>query len=186
MLPQHPLLLPVDIPQPDIHQLRHADPMLFAQPAKHLLLILHRQARKEAQRHPVHVPARRTLGRVYVRVRVDPDDGHLALAAEAFADRFRRARDRADGDRVVAAEGEDEPALARVLVDLGAECAVDGADGAGPLHVAVVWVVRVEVVVVRVDLAVVGDVVVEIVLELADQAGFDEGVWSSVDAWLGL
>ena len=87
---------------------------------------------------------------------------------------------------MVAAQGEYETALASVLVDLGAEGTIDCADGAGPLHVAVVRVVRVEVVVVGVDLAVIGDIVVEIIFELGDEAGFDEGVRSSIDACFGL
>lgn len=160
MLPQHPLLFWIDIPQANVHQLRRADPMLLPQPPKHVFFILHRQPRQETQRHPVHVSARRPFRRVDIRVRIHPDNCHLAPAAEALPDRFRGAGDGADSNGVVAAEGQNQSALTGVVVDLRAQGAVDGADGPGPFHIAVVGVVGVEVVVVRMDLAVVCDVVV--------------------------
>ena len=92
-------------------------------------------------------------------MRVNPDNRQFT-PVKPLPHRFRCARNGADGNGVVAAEGEHEPAVAGVLVHLLAQGTVDGADGTGPLHVAVVGVVGVEVVVVGMYLAVVGDGVV--------------------------
>ncbi len=85
------------------------------------------------------IPAIARLRRVDIGVRIHPNDSHLP-PTEPFSDGPRRARDRADGDAVVAAEGEDASPLLGVLVDLLAELARHGADGARTLHVAVVGV----------------------------------------------
>ena len=63
-----------------------------------------REPDRRGQRHPVHVPGRRGLGRVQVAVRVDPE--HAAEPA-----RLREPAERADRDRVVAAEDERQRTL---------------------------------------------------------------------------
>lgn len=69
---------------------------------------------------------------------IHPHDSDFAT--QALADGERGAGDGADGDGVVAAEGEHEAALGGVGVDLGAEMFGDGGHGDGVFHVAVGWV----------------------------------------------
>ena len=72
---------------------------------------LRRLAERGRERHPVHVPGRARLGRVEVAVRVDPDH------AARLPCRGGEAGERADRDRVVAAEHERPRAFAHGLLD---------------------------------------------------------------------
>ena len=138
VLAQDLLLTAVDVAQADVHDLLDADAVLVLDPAEGRVGLVGRKAREESHGHAVDVAAVGGFGGVDVGVRVDPDDGHVA--AEALADGFSGAADGADGDAVVAAEGEDEAAFFGVVVDLLTESFCDGADGSGLLHAAVVWV----------------------------------------------
>ena len=139
VLAQDLLLAAVDIAQPDVHEFRHADALLRGDPVEDALFVGLGEARDEGDGHAVNVTGVRGLGRVDVGMGVDPDDPHFA-AVEALADGSGGSRDGADRDAVVAAEGEDEAALAGLGVDLLAEGGGDGGDGAGVLHAAVVRV----------------------------------------------
>ncbi len=70
-----------------------------------------RLAERGRERHPVHVPGRARLGRVEIAVRVDPDH------AAGLPRRGGEAGERADRDRVVAAEHERPRAFAHGLLD---------------------------------------------------------------------
>lgn len=89
---------------------------------------------------------------------------------------------------MVAAKGQDQPALGSVLVDLVGDAAGDGGDGAWVLHAAVGRVLAGggDEVCVEVDGVVAVKLVVELVAELSEEAGFDEGRGSSVDALFAL
>lgn len=193
VLPQNLLLPAIHIPQPDIHQLpqtQHASAPFLApaalppDPPEHLLLLPPRQARQERDRHPVDIPAPAALRRVDIRVRIHPDDGHVA--AQALADGAAGAGDGADGDGVVAAEGEDEAARGGVLVDLVGEGLGDGGDGARVLHRAVRGVGRGEEGGVVVHGVVVVQGVAEVGGELGEEAGGDEGGGGGFDAGFTL
>jgi hypothetical protein len=73
-----------------------------------------RESERDGERHPVHVPRRRGLGRVDVAVRVDPDDAGLLP-------RPGEAGERAHRYRVVPAEDEGDVACAHDLRDDGGE-----------------------------------------------------------------
>lgn len=68
-------------------------------------------------------------------MRIHPNNSHFA--SQPFANGARSAGDGADGDGVVAAEGEDETALGGLFVDLGGYLLGDGGDAEGVFHVAV-------------------------------------------------
>lgn len=193
VLPQNVLLPAIHIPQPDIHQLpqtQHPSALLLApaplppDPPEHLVLLPARQPRQKRDRHPVDVPALAALRRVDIRVRIHPNNRHLA--AQALADGATGARDGADGDGVVAAEGEDEAARGGVLVDLVGEGLRDGGDGARVLHRAVRGVGGGEEGGVGVHGVVVVQGVAEVGGELGEETGGDEGGGGGFDAGLAL
>lgn len=186
ILPQNPLLPGVHVPKADVHQLPQTQAVLLLDPAEVLLLVLDRQPRQERDGHAVHVAAAARLGGIDVSVGVDPNDRDLA--AEALADGPRGAADGADGDAVVAAEGEDEAAEGGVLVDLVGDAAGDGGDGLGVLHAAVggIGAGGGHEVGVEVDGVVAVELVAELVAELGEEAGLDEGGGGGVDAGLAL
>nr|POE93675.1 hypothetical protein CFP56_19687 [Quercus suber] len=185
VLAQQPLLAAVDVAQADVHELGGGDVVQGrVEPAEGRIGGVGREAGEEGERHAVDVAAVARLRRVDVGVRVDPDDSELA--AEALADRARGAGDGADRDRVVAAEREHAAAVLGVLVDLRAELLRHRADALRLLHVAVVRVLGGDEVGVGVDLAVVVNVVFEVVPQLVDQAGFDEGHGRCIDTGFAL
>lgn len=186
ILAQNALLPGIHVAQANVDQLAQVQPVLLLEPAKVLVVVLGGQARQEGDRHAVDVAAVARLGGVDVGVGVDPDDGDLA--AEALADGAGAAADGADGDAVVAAEGEDQAALGGVGVDLLGDAAGDGRDGLGVLHAAVGAVgagggdhVRVQV-----DRVVAVEPVAELVAQLGQQARGDEGGGGGVDAGFAL
>lgn len=179
------LLLPtIDVPQTDIHQLVRADDVLILQPAKDIGAVLPGQPGQERHGHTVDVTAGAHLGEVNIGMGIDPDDGHLA--AQSLADRLGCTGDGTDGDGVVAAQGEHELAVLGVVVDLRAEALSHGADGARLLHVAVVWVLSGDILLVVVDDVVVVDVVVKVLAQLGEQAGLDQSHRRGLDALLHL
>ncbi len=138
VIPEQLLLPSVDVPQTDVDQLLCADQLVALQPAKDVFEIPLRDAGQECHGHAMDVTAGRAFGRVDVRVRVHPYYGYLP--SEPLPDSLGDAGDGADGDRVVAAESDDQSALDGVFVDLCVQGLGDGTDGSGFFHVAVVRV----------------------------------------------
>lgn len=132
----------------------------------------------------MHIPTLASLRRINIRMRIHPHNRHLT--AQPFANGARGAGDGADGDGVVAAEGEDEAALGGVGVDLGAEAVCDGGDGDGVFHVAVGGVGGGSEGGVGVDCVVVVEGVAEVFCELGEEAGGYEGCGGGVDAGFAL
>lgn len=184
VLAENLLLTTIYIPQTDVHQLTGADDVLILQPAKDIRTIVPGQPGQERHGHTVNVTAGAHLGDVDVGVSINPDDGHLAT--QSLANRLGRAGDGADGDGVVAAQGEHELAVLGVVVDLRAEALGHGTDSAGLLHVAVIRVLSRDVLLVVVDDVIVVDFVVEILAQLSEQAGLDQGHRRGLDALLHL
>ena len=128
----------------------------------------------------------RRLWSVDICVGINPNDGDLTVKSLAYG--FGGAADRADGNRVVAAQGQHEATLAGMAVDLVGNTAGDGRDGLGVLHAAV-WRVAASLghqVCVEVDGVVAMQLVAQLIAELGQQAGLDQGGGSSVNAWLAL
>ena len=179
------LLLPaVDITQTNVHQLAGADNVLILEPAKDVALVFPGQPGQKGHGHAVDVTAGAQLGKVDVGMGVDPDDPHLT--AQPLANRLGRTGDGADGDGVVAAQGEHELAVLGVVVDLRAQALGDGTDGARLLHVAVVRVLGGNVLLVVVDDVVVVNIVVEVLAQLGEQAGLDQSHRGRLNALLHL
>lgn len=184
VLPQELLLAAVDIPQTNVHQLAGADDVLVLEPPKDIPLVFPGQPGQEGHRHAVDVPAGAHLGNIDVSVGIDPDDGHLT--AQTLANCAGSTGDSADGDGVVAAEGEHELALFGVVVDLRTETLRHGADSARLLHASVVGVLGGDIVLVVVDCVVVVDLVVEVFVQVLEQTGLDQRHGGSLDALLHL
>lgn len=129
--------------------------------------------------------ARRLWG-VDICVGVDPNDGDLAV--ESLANGFCGTANGADSDRVIAAQGQHEAALASVAVDLVCDSAGDGGDGLGVLHAAVRRVVASlgHQIGVQVDGVIAMELVAQLVAQLGQQAGLDQGGGGSVNTWLAL
>ena len=138
MLPQNLLLAFINIPQADVHQFLQIQSLFLPQPPEHVRPILPRQPGEESNRHAVDVPTLARLRCVDVRVRVHPDHRHLP--AQPLPDGPRRARDGPDGDGMVPAQRQHQPAVLGVLVHLVGQLLGDGADGERVFHVAVVRV----------------------------------------------
>lgn len=173
VLAENSLLARVHVAQADVHELLHVDEVVRLQPAEVLGLLLLGEARQEADRHPVDVAGAARLGRVDVGVRVHPDDGHLPT--EPLAHGLGGTGDGADGDGVVAAQGQDHSSLPGVCVDLVAETLGDAAHGLGVLHVSEGRVFFRHEVFVRVHRVVAMELVVELVPQRGEQAGLDQG-----------
>lgn len=165
VLAQDPFLTAVDVPQADINQFRGANELVLLQPSENLCSVSLCEACQKCGGHAVNISRVRGLGCVDVGVGVDPDDGYFAPAVP-FADRLCGAGDGADGYGVIAAQGQDEAAFARVLVDLGGDALSHGGHRERVLHVAVWRVGRGRDITVVVDSVVMVDGVPEIVGEL--------------------
>lgn len=128
----------------------------------------------------------RGLWCVDICVGVDPDDSDFAV--KSLTDSLRGATHGADGDGVVAAQGQHKAALAGVAVDLVGNAAGDGRDGLGVLHAAVRGVVASlgHQVGVQVDGVVAMQLVAQLVAQLGQQARLDQGGGGSVNTWLAL
>lgn len=156
--------------------------MLVLEPAKVLLLLLLGQTGQEGQGHAVDVARVGVLGSVDVGVGVDPDDGNLA--AKALARSLSRTRDGANGNAVVTAEGESKAALARLLVGLLGDGLVDDGDGLGVLHATVVGILSRDGE--HLDVRVTVQLVAELIADLVQQTGINQGLGALVDTSLGL
>lgn len=186
ILPQNPLLTRIHVAQTNIYQLAQTQPVFLLQPTKVLVAVLGRKTRQEGHGHPVNISTAARLGSIDVGVRIDPDHGDFPT--QALAQRFRTAADGADGDAVVAAQGEDQAALGGVLVDLLGDAVRDGRDGLGVLHAAVgrVGALRGDQVRVQVDRVVAVEFVAQLVAQLRQQARLNERRGRGVDAWFAL
>lgn len=182
VLAQNLLLANVDVAQTNVDELLDVEHVLVLEPAKVLLLLFLGQTSQEGQGHAVDVARVGVLGSVDVSVGVDPDDGNLA--AEALARSLGRARDGANGNAVVTAEGEGKTALARLLVGLLGDGLVDSGDGLGVLHAAVVGILSGNGE--HLDVRVAVQLVTELVADLVQQTGLDQGLGAIVDTSLGL
>ena len=78
------------------------------------------------------IPGAGFLGRVDIRVGVDPNNREVQV--QSLADSLLYAGDGADGDAVVAAEGEDAAAGGGLLVGLRGDGACGVGDGEGVEH----------------------------------------------------
>lgn len=186
VLPQEHLLRPVHVAEANVDQLLQANLHVILDPSKHALVIILGQARQERHRHPVDVARIRHLRRINIRMRIHPDERHLA--PQPLADSLGRASNRANGNAVVPAEGEHAAPRDGLRVDLVAEGAGDGGHGARLLHVAVVGVGGGggDHVSVGVHFAVVVDVVAQVLVELGEEAVLDELGGAGVNACFGL
>lgn len=128
----------VDVTKTNVDELLDIQQHVVLDPAKVLLLVARGQTRGKRNGHAVDVAAVAPLGRVDVGVRVDPDEGNLAV--QTLASSLGAARDGANSNAVVTTKGENQAALLGVLVHLLRDPAVDGRDDAGVLHAAVVGV----------------------------------------------
>lgn len=178
------LLVLVNVAEANVDELLNVEAHVVLDPAKVLVLVVLGEAGEEGEGHAVDVARVGALGGVDVGVGVDPDDGNLAV--EALAGGLGGAGNGADGDGVVAAEAEGEAALGGVGVGGLGNLAVDGRDEEGVLHAAVVGVGGGGEVLVELDLGVAVEVVLELVLDLGEEAGLDEGGRAVVDTSLGL
>lgn len=184
MLSQDQLLPPVHVPQADVDQLLDAEQVLGLQPPEHILSCLLGQPREERNRHAVHIPAVAALGRVDVGVRIDPDDGHLPT--QPLPDGLRRPADRADGNGMVAAEGEHEAALLGVRVDLFRELLRHGRDRERVFHPADIRIRGGDELFVGVHRIIVMELVPELFAQLGEETALDQGRGRSVDSWFAL
>lgn len=184
MLSENLPLANIDGSKTNVDQLAHAEAHIILDPTKRLLILILGQTRQERNGHAVDVAAVARLGGVDVGVRVDPDDGDVAV--EALARGLGRAGNGADGDAVVAAEGERHAALRRVLVRLLGDLAGDDGGVAGALHAAVVRVRLGDDVLVGLDGLVAVELVLELIAELVEEAGFEEDLGASIDTSFGL
>lgn len=178
------LLAAVNVSQTNVDELLDADALVVLDPAEAVLLVLLGQAGQESNGHAVDVPTVRSLGSVDVGVCIDPDDSHLS--ASSFSDSLGCTGNGANSDGVVTTKGQDEAALACVLVDLLAELTGDGTDGARVLHVAVVGIFLGHDVGVLMHLAVVVNVELELFSQLLDKTGLNQSHRCSIDARLAL
>lgn len=130
------------------------------------------------------IPAGTHLGRVNIRMRIDPDHRHVAI--QSLADGPGGARDGTHGDGVVAAQREHHLAFPGVLVHLPAQLLGDRADGPWLLHASVIWVVQRRAVLIVVDDVVIVKFIVQVVAQLVEEAGFNQGLGGSFDADFAL
>lgn len=184
VLAQDSLLTGVDVAEADVDELLDVEEVLRLQPAEVLGLLLFGESGDEADGHAVDVARVARLGGVDVGVRVDPDDGDLAV--QSLADGLGGPGDGADGDGVVAAEGQDHAALLGVLVDLVAEALGHAADGLGVLHAPEGGVFLRDEVRVRVYRVVAMELVVELVSQLGEETRLDESGGCGVNTGLAL
>ena len=185
ILPQNLLLGPIHISQTNIHQFAQIQHSPLPQGHinthdKNTLILLPCQPRQERNRHPVDIPAPARLWRVDIRMRIHPNHRHIPVQSCLY--RAARAGDRADGDGVVAAEGEHESAGRGVRVHLLGQRFGDGGYGARVLHPAVRGVVGREQCGVVVHGVVVVQGVAEVDGELGEEAGGYEGRGRGFDA----
>lgn len=184
VLAKNPLLARIHVAQADVHELPHVDEVIRLQPAEVLGLLLLREAGYEADGHPVDVAGAARLGRVDVGVCVYPDDGHLPT--EPLAHGLGGTGDGANGDGVIAAQGQDHSSFLGVRVDLVAKTLGDAAHGLGVLHVSEGRVFSRNKVFIRVYRVVAMELVVELVPQLGEQAGLDQGRGGCIDTWFAL
>lgn len=184
ILAQDLLLAAINIPQTNVHQLAGTDDMLILEPAKDILLILPSQPSQESHRHAVDIAAGTHLGHIDIGVSINPDDGHVA--AQTLTNGPGSAGDCTDRDGVVAAESEHELAILGVVVDLRAQTLSHGAHTSRLLHAPVVWVFGRDVLLVVVDFLVVVDLVVEVFVQVFEEAGLDQRHGGGFDAFLHL
>lgn len=128
----------VDVPETDVDEPSRLDAppgsaavrkLKFLQPVKYRMA---GNARQKRARHPVNIPRPGGCRGVNIRVSIDPNNVHSL--PRTFLDCFRSAGDAADGDAVVAAEGECQTTVLGVRVDLLGEFVGDGGDGEGAEH----------------------------------------------------
>lgn len=134
----------------------------------------------------MNIPTPARLGGINIRMRIHPNNRNLP--PEPLTNRFRRTAYTTDGDTVVTAERQNQTALGGVVVDLVGDATGDGGDGAGVFHAAIGRVLPRggDEVGVEVDGVVAVEFVVEFVAELGEEACFDEGGGSSVNAFFAL
>lgn len=179
ILSQDALLASVHVAQTNVHQLLDAQAHVLLNPAKAVLLVLLGNAREESNRHAVDVAAVAGLGGVDVGVRINPDDGNFAV--QTLTSSLGGAGNGANGNAVVAAEGQREAALGRVLVCLGRNLSVDGRHKARVLHAAVVRVGGGRQVVVELDRLVAVQLVAKLLSDLGQESRLDEGGRARID-----
>lgn len=119
---------------------------------------------EESAGHAVDVARVGGGGRVDVCMGIDPDDAEVL--AGSLPGGAGGAPDGADGDGVVAAEGEGEAAVLGFRVDLLRDAVGDGRDGEGTEHVVDWGVGGRDQVGVVVHLSIVANLVIEILVEV--------------------
>lgn len=90
MFPQDQLLSSVHIPETDIDQFLHADHVLFLDPPKYILALVHGQTSQESNWHAVNISAPACLGCVDVAMRIYPDHCHFPV--QSLSDCLRSSR----------------------------------------------------------------------------------------------
>lgn len=173
VFPQDLLLSSVYITQSNVDQLLQRDLVLSLEPAKGIFTLLRRQASEKRNRHAVNIPTVARLGSIDISVGVYPDN--CQLSTESLANGLRSARNGTNSNAVVATEGENQAALARVSIDLFRQLLVHGRDSERVLHVAVVGVGLRDQLFVGMDGIVMVELVAQLFAQLGEQAGRDEG-----------
>lgn len=178
------LLANVDVAETNVDELLDVELVLLLDPAEGVFGLALGKASQESNGHAVDVAAVAGLGGVDIGVGIDPDDGNLA--AEALTGSLGGAGDGANGNGVVAAESEGEAAGDGLFVGLLGDGLVDSRDSAGVLHAAVVLIVGNSELLVVLHLGVAVQLVAKLRVDLAEEAGLDEGLGTVVDTGLGL
>lgn len=171
LLTEQLLLLPIDVPQSNIHQFPGTNSRLTLHPTEDILRFTLRQTSQERHGHTVDIPTLAHLGSIDISMRIDPDNSHFAT--QPLTDSFGGTGDSPDSDGMVTTEGEDHLAILGVIVDLSAEFLCHGACSTRLLHASMVRVIDWGFVFVVVDGVVIVKFIAQIVTELVEEAGFD-------------
>lgn len=99
MLLQQLLLRPINVAQPNIHQLPLTDQMVLFQPAEDILPLFRRQPSQESKRHSVDIPTIAVLRDINISMRINPY--HRNLTPKSLPRSLGYTRHGPDGNRVV-------------------------------------------------------------------------------------
>lgn len=184
MLTENLLLANINRSKTNVDQLLDAQAHVILEPAKVLLVILLSKTSQESNRHAVNVSAVTALRSVDVRMRINPDNSNLTV--QPLPSSLGSTSNSTNRNAVVTTECEGHAALARVLVCVRCDLAGHGGCVTGLLHAAVVRVRLGHEVLELLDGLVAKELVAELVADLGQEAGLNEGGGTDVDAGLGL